>query len=179
MSKLSRCFDIIQTLEKWTLAYGILIIAGITIANVFCRTVLNSSLTFAEEFAQFFIILVTFMGLSYAASQGRHIRMSAVYDQLGPTARKSLMVCIAGSTSLLMFSMAYFSVQYIATMYALGTKSAALQVPLYLVYCIAPIGFALTGTQYALTVVRNLTEADVYLSYDHKDEYEETPLNPV
>ena len=57
--------------------------------------------------------------------------------------------------------------------------SAALQVPLYLVYCVAPIGFVLTGIQYALTVVRNLTEEDVYLSYDHKDEYEETPFNPV
>ncbi len=179
MPKLARCFDIIQTIEKWTLAYGILIIAGITIANVFCRAVLNSSLTFAEELAQFFIILVTFMGISYAASQGRHIRMSAIYDQLGLTARKSLMVFIAGFTSLLMFFMAYYSIRYIATVYALGTVSAALQVPLYLVYCVAPIGFALTGIQYALTVVRNLTEEDVYLSYDHKDEYEDTPLNPV
>ena len=53
MLKFSRCFDIIQTIEKWTLAYGILSIASITIANVFCRAVLNSSLTFAEELAQF------------------------------------------------------------------------------------------------------------------------------
>ena len=173
MPKLTHCFQFVQTLERWTLAYGILLIAGITIANVFCRTVLNSSLTFAEEFAQFFIILVTFMGLSYAASQGRHIRMSALYDQLGPTARKRLMVGIAGGTALLMFFLAYYSVRYIATVYALGTRSAALQVPLYLVYCIAPIGFGLTGIQYALTVVRNLTEEDVYVSYDHKDEYEE------
>ncbi len=179
MPKLARCFDIIQTIEKWTLAYGILIIAGVTIANVFCRAVLNSSLTFAEELAQFFIILVTFMGISYAASQGRHIRMSAIYDQLGPTARKSFMVFIAGFTSLLMFFMAYYSMRYIATVYALGTVSAALQVPLSLVYCVAPVGFALTGIQYALTVVRNLTEEEVYLSYDHKDEYEDTPLNPV
>ena len=112
MLKFSRCFDIIQTIEKWTLAYGILSIASITIANVFCRAVLNSSLTFAEELAQFSIILVTFMGISYAASQGRHIRMSAIYDQLGPTARKGLMVFIAGFTSLLMFFMAYYSTLY-------------------------------------------------------------------
>lgn len=179
MSKVTRCFDIIQTIEKWTLAYGILIIAGVTIANVFCRTVLNSSLTFAEELAQFFIILVTFMGLSYAASQGRHIRMSALYDQLGPTAQKGLMVFIAGFTALLMFFMTYYSMRYLATVYALGTVSAALQVPLYLVYCVAPVGFALTGVHYALTAVRNLTEDVVYLSYTHKDEYEETPLNSV
>lgn len=179
MAKFSRCFDIIKTIEKWTLAYAILIIAGVTIANVFCRAVLNSSLTFAEELAQFVIIWVTFIGISYAASQGRHIRMSAIYDQLGTAMRKSFMVCIAASTSLLMFFMTYYAMRYIATVYALGTASAALQVPLYLVYCVAPIGFALTGIQYALTVVRNLTEKEVYLSYDHKDEYEETPLTPV
>ena len=176
MLTVTRCFRLIQTIEKWTLASSILIIAVITIANVFCRAVLNASLTFAEEIAQFFVIITTCIGLSYAAGQGRHIRMSALYDALNPASRKGLMVVIAGSTSLLMFSLAYYSIRYIATVHALGTVSAALQVPLSLIYCVAPIGFFLTGVQYALTVMRNLTAEGVYISYDHQDEYEDIPL---
>ena len=176
MSTVTRCFRLIQTIEKWTLASSILIIAAITIVNVFCRAVLNASLTFAEEIAQFSVILTTCIGLSYAAGQGRHIRMSALSDALSPASRKRLMVVIAGFTSLLMFFLAFYSIRYIATVHALGTVSAALQVPFSLIYCVAPIGFVLTGLQYALTVVRNLTEEGVYISYEHQDEYEDIPL---
>ena len=163
-------FHLIQKVEEWTLAAGILIIAGVTIANVFCRTVLNASLTFGEELAQFVMIFVTFIGLSYAASQGRHIRMSALYDQLKPRARKVAMMMISGLTSLLMFLMAYYALRYIATVRSLGSVSAALQIPLHLVYYAAPIGFVLSGIQYALAVVRNAREDGVFISYDHKEE---------
>jgi TRAP-type C4-dicarboxylate transport system permease small subunit len=166
-------FRVVQTIEEWILSSGIILIAVVTIANVFFRTVLNSSLTFAEELSQFLIILVTFIGLGYAASKGRHIRMSALYDQLGRRARKLLMIIIAASTSALMFLLAYYSIRYIATVASLGSVSPALRVPIYFVYCAAPLGLLLAGVQYALTVVRNLSEEEVFLSYEEKDEYRE------
>jgi C4-dicarboxylate transporter, DctQ subunit len=169
----------VQRVEEGILTFGILVIAGVTIVNVFCRTVLSASLVFAEELAQFCIILVTFVGLGYAAGKGRHIRMSALYDQLGQRARKVLMVLIAGATAMLMFVMAYYSLCYIATVYALGTASPALQVPFALVYLAAPLGFVLAGIQYGLAVARNLLEDEVYLSYEHKDEYAEEPEHAV
>ena len=66
--------------EEFILSGGILVIAALTIANVFCRTFFGFSLAFAEEVSQFLIVLITFVGLSYGASQGRHIRMTAIYD---------------------------------------------------------------------------------------------------
>lgn len=166
---------LIQRVEEWILASCILGLAAVTILNVFCRAVLNSSLTFAEELAQFFLIFVTFIGIGYAASKGRHIRMSALYDQLGQRARKVLMVVITSSTSALLFLLAYYSIRYVATVAHLETVSPALQVPFYLVYCAAPIGLLLGGIQYGLALVRNLTETEVYLSYEQKDEYADDP----
>lgn len=173
MSKLSlkRVSAWIQVVEEKLLASSILVIAAITIINVCSRTLFNVSLTFAEELSQFFILFVTFIGLGYAASQGRHIRMSALYDQLGLRARKLLMIIICSVTSALMWFLAYYSCRYLFTVWELGSVSPALRVPFYLIYIVAPVGFILTGIQYALTVVRNLREPDVYLSYDVKDEY--------
>jgi TRAP-type C4-dicarboxylate transport system permease small subunit len=57
----------------------------------------------------------------------------------------------------------------------LETVSPALQVPLYIVYSAAPIGLALAGIQYALAAVRNCTDAEVFLSYEQRDEYEDVP----
>lgn len=169
-------FAVIRRVEEAVLAWGILVIAAMTIGNALSRTVLGASLAFAEEISQFFIILVTFLGLSYAAGRGRHIRMSALYDQLPARPRKALMVTIAAATAVLMFAMAWYSVRYVASVYAHGAVSPVLRVPLFWIYAAAPVGFALAGVQYVLTAVRNLVEEDIYLSWESRDEYEELPV---
>ena len=163
-------FRVVNQIEAVILSCGIMIIALVTIANVVSRTVFGTSLTFAEELAQFCIIVVTFVGLSYAASQDRHIRMSALYDLFHRPERKMLMLIISGGTSALMFLLCYYSLLYIYSVESLGTVSPVLRVPLYLVYCAAPLGFTFAGIQYALTFIRNLTEREVHLAYGTIDE---------
>ncbi len=169
---------VLQRIEEVLLSGGILLIAALTVLNVVTRTTLGFSLAYAEELSQFAIIVVTFVGLSYGASKGRHIRMTALYDQLGPRARKGVMLVISSTTSLLLFVLAAWSMSYIGTMQVLGTLSPALQVPFWVVYLAAPLGLVLAGLQYALAFVRNLRENDVYLSWDHKDEYDDVAIEP-
>ena len=164
---------IIQRVEEVLLSASILTIAALTILNVVCRSILGFSLAFTEEVSQFCIIFVCFIGLSYAASKGRHIRMTAIYDQLSPAMKKAFMVVITISTALIMLSLSWYAVQYVVTVYQLGGIYPALRVPFYVVYAIAPIGLFLAGLQYALAAARNLTSQAVYLSFEKKDEYEE------
>ncbi len=169
-------FRAVTKLEEVCLAWGMIGIASLTIANVFARSLFDSSLAFAEEISQFLIVFVTFVGLGYAVSQGRHIRMTAIYDQLPTSWRKSLMLTIALTTSAMMFYLTYLSIDYVlGTVRALGTVSPALQVPLWLVYLSAPLGFSLAGIQYLMTFFKNLVADDVWLSFDKKDEYDELP----
>ena len=154
------------------MASSILLIAALTIVNVFTRSILGVSLAFAEEISQFCIIIVTFVGLGYAASQGRHIRMTALYDQLGHRSRKILMVMITAATSALMFLLTFFAVRYAGTVHALGTVSPALQLPLYTIYIAAPLGLGVAGLQYAMTAIRNIREPEIYISFSQKEEYE-------
>lgn len=169
----SRVFAAIQRVEEVCLAGGILAIATLTIGNVFARTLTGRSLAFAEEISQFAMIFVTFIGASYAASKGRHIRMSAIYDNLSQRWQKATMLVITAITAVLMLVLTYYAVHYALTVRALGTVSPVLQVPLWLIYLAAPIGLALAAVQYAMAFFRNLTAKDVYLSFDKKDEYEE------
>lgn len=168
----SRLFRWVRHVEEWLIASAVLGVAALTIANVVCRSLLGFSLASAEELSRFLIILITFLGIGYAAGRGRHIRMTALYDQFGRRARKALMIFIAGTTCLLMILLAWYSARYVGTVRSLGTSSPVLQVPLAIVYSVAPLGFLLAALQYALAVVRNLCEQDVYLSFDLKDEYE-------
>lgn len=169
--------DYIARFESFVLAWGILLMAINSIANVFGRYLFNQSLYFSEELNQFLIVLVTFVGLGYAARKGRHIRMSAIYDQLAPKWRKRLMLMICAITAALMFLLAYYAVSYVGIVAQLEKVTPALQVPLYLTYLWVPVGFAITGIQYVLTFIQNWRKDDIYISYSEKDVYT-TPDTP-
>lgn len=178
MFKLLKKLDAaIAGFEKLVLAWGILLMAINSIANVFGRYLFNQSLYFSEELNQFLIVLVTFVGLGYAARKGRHIRMSAVYDQLPDRWRKALMIVICALTAAIMFLLAYYAVSYLAIVADLQKVTPALQIPLYLTYLWVPVGFAITGVQYVLTIVQNLRKPDVYISFEEIDRYD-TPETP-
>jgi TRAP-type C4-dicarboxylate transport system permease small subunit len=173
MRVLAAIDNAIARFEAFVLAFGVLLMAANSIANVIGRFVFAHSLYFSEELNQFLIVLVTFVGLGYAARKGRHIRMSAVYDQFGDRGRKALMILIAGVTAAVMFALAWFSFDYVARVAMLGKVTPSLQLPLYLTYLWVPVGFVITGIQYILTVVKNLREPDVYISYEQIDSYDE------
>ena len=163
----------IARFEAFVLAFGVLLMAANSIANVIGRFVFARSLYFSEELNQFLIVLVTFVGLGYAARKGRHIRMSAVYDQLRDRQRKAMMILIAGVTAVAMFVLAYYSFLYVVRVATLGKVTPSLQIPLYLTYFWVPLGFIITGIQYLMTVVKNLQSDDIYISYEQIDTYEE------
>lgn len=166
-----RIFHALRRIEEFVLAWSIIAIAVLLVGNVICRSVFGFSLAFAEELARFLMIAVTFVGLSYAAGRGRHIRMTAFYDQLPARWRKGLMVMISATTCLLLLVVAGYAVRYMATVHFLDTRSPVLQVRLVAVYLFVPLGLVSAAVQYGLTAAKNLRERDVYLSFDQRDEY--------
>lgn len=160
------------------LSAGVLLMATNSIANIFGRFVLGQSIYFSEEVNQFLVILITFAGIGYAARRGRHIRMSAFYDQLGDKPRKLLMIGIALVTSAVMFVLAWYAALYVLSVYNTGRIASATRIPLFWTMIWVPVGFTVTGIQYFLTALANMSRPDVYLSSTVVDSYEdsETPL---
>lgn len=154
----------ISRIESFLLAAGVLLMAANTVANVVGRFVLGQSIFFSEELNRILIILITFAGISYAARHGRHIRMSAIYDALPPRMRKILMIVISLVTALFMFLLCYYALKYIGSQASRGRILPSLQIPVWTILVWAPVGFFMTGTQYLLTAIKNMTSHDIYLS---------------
>jgi TRAP-type C4-dicarboxylate transport system permease small subunit len=163
----------IAKIEAVMLAAGVLLMAANTVANVIGRFVLKSSIFFTEELNSIRIVLITFAGISYAARHGRHIRMSAIFDTLPPAGRRVMMILISAVTAVFMFGLAWYALGYIITQAGQGRVLPALQVPVWWMYVWVPVGFFMTGVQYALTAVKNLTHEDVWLSTLVLEGYEE------
>src|SRR6056297_958698 len=166
----------ISRVESFLLAVGVLLMAANTISNVVGRYVFQSSLFFSEELNRILIILITFAGISYAARQGRHIRMSAIYDTMPPRARKVMMIVISLITCVFMFGLCYYSITYIGTQAGRGRLRPSLQIPVWWTLVWVPVGFFMTGMQYLLTAIKNMTEKDIYLSTNVLEGYDNDEL---
>ncbi len=164
----------ISKVEAVILAVGVLLMATNTVANVIGRFVFGSSIFFSGEINRILIIMITFAGIGYAARHGRHIRMSAIYDALPVGGRRALMIVISLFTSLVMFFLLYYSVIYILDLYDKGRILPALGFPIFIIYVWVPLGFLITGIQYLLTAIKNMTSHDVYLSTTVVDGYKDT-----
>jgi len=164
--------SLISRIESLVLAVGVLLMAANTVGNVVGRFVFQSSIFFSEELNRILIILITFAGISYAARQGRHIRMSAIYDQIPPRARKLLMILISLVTAAFMFGLCYYAVGYIVTQASRGRVLPALSIPVWWTLLWVPVGFFMTGMQYLLTAIKNMVEKDIYLSTNVLEGYD-------
>src|SRR6056297_2991744 len=165
--------NLISKIEAIVLAVGVLLMAANTIANVVGRFVFQNSLFFSEELNRILIIMITFAGISYAARHGRHIRMSAIFDTLPSGLRKVMMIIITLVTAVFMFGLCYYSIGYIETQASRGRVLPALQIPVWWTLIWVPVGLFMTGMQYALTVVKNLVEKDIYLSTSVLEGYDD------
>ena len=173
MGFLEKINDWIRTFEEYILAYGILVMGGLTIVNVFARNLFNHSLSYATEINEFLIVLVTFLGTSYAARNGRHIRMSAFHDIANKKIQKVLTYIVTFGTATFMYLMTYLASNYIIDVFQQGKMSPVLRVPLGWIWIFVPIGLLMTAIHYTLAFIKNVMEDDVWVSFEEKSEYED------
>lgn len=154
----------LAVLERQLLAWAIILMAVNTIANVCARLGFSSSLFFSEELNQFLIVLVTFVGTSAAARQGRHIRMSALTDLLRISHRRRMFAVIQVLTAVVIAVLAWYATQYILRIQGLGRVTPALQMPMWITLLWLPLGLGLTSIQFLLAAVSNIRGDEVYLA---------------
>lgn len=158
-----------ESIEKYIIIFSILTMMVNSTANAIGRYAFGRSLFFAEELNQFLIVGITFVGFAYAVRRGRNIRMTALYDALGERAQKALLTFISLSTGLLLAYLAYKSFFYVLDIKGVNRLSPALQMPVYLVYSVIPLGLGMASLQFLIAFVMNVTHEGTYLSYDVKD----------
>lgn len=163
---------ILDWFEVSILSIGVFLLAVILIANVIARNFFRS-IYYAEEVSMILVIIITFVGVSYAVRKARHIRMGAIFDAFNPRAQKILLFIIVAYSAMVMFFMAYYSYIYMMTIRMTLQVTPSLRIPYWLILIIVVLGFASAGLQYVRTIIKNIIEKDVWLSPEQQSEYEE------
>lgn len=163
---------ILDATEVTVLCSAISLLALFIIVNVFARF-FHKSIYFVEELSQFLIIMITFVGASYATRRARHIRMGAFLDLMPDRLEKIFVVFISAVSASVMFIMADHAWGYMLEVKAMEQTTSALRAPYWTFLIIIPIGFFASGVQCLRTVWKNFVEKEVWLSADQQSEYEE------
>ena len=122
----SKLENFCEKAEEALISLGIMTMAFVAIVNVIGRNLFMHSFSWVEEITQFSIVIVTFIGTSYAARKGLHIRMSMLPDLLGELGgagkflRKGLALSVSLGTALFMFYLTWYSGMYVKGLFAMN-----------------------------------------------------------
>ena len=97
---------LVDWVEAWTVLLLVLMVLLVCL-GVFYRYVLNSSLSWYDEFASFLLVWLTFYGAVVASYRRRHIGFEIVVDRFTPRARKIVELiaesCVLGFQAVLFY----------------------------------------------------------------------------
>ena len=168
MSLLKRMDHLFEKAEEILLAFGIIALSVLLLINVFLRFFFSRSIVMAEEVGQIILLAITFLGLSYVARHGRHIRMSVVYDVVSNKFRKILAVIISLVTSITLYYLSYVAFRYVAAIKLANRVTSSLNIPVYMINLVVAIGLFTAATQFLRIFylnIRNMNGKDLVGSY--------------
>lgn len=138
--------------EKFVLVFGILTGAIILFINVIMRN-LGMSITWAEEYAKYAIMWMTFAGCGAAVREKAHMNISAVYDIIGKNGKFVLDVFVNLVGIVFSTFMLWYGIHLTIKTYETMQVSPTMMLPMWIVYISVPIGAALMIPRYIVILV--------------------------
>ncbi len=118
-------------------------VACLMMLQVFCRYVLNNALSWPEELASYIHIWYAMLGISYASKYGLHLRVDTVVNLLPKKIRAALNLVADISLLVFFLLMIKAGVGVVSKMAAANQVSAAMRIPMWIVYLSLLVGCVL------------------------------------
>jgi C4-dicarboxylate transporter, DctQ subunit len=121
----------------------LLLIAGLTFGQVIMRYVFNYPLIWSEELSIAAFIYLGFIGIGAGYARGKHLWVDALLVVLPRSIRKVIdIIILALSSAFLLIVISLTAKVMIATI-KIGNATAAMQLPMWVIYLSLPIGCVL------------------------------------
>ncbi|MDO4261168.1 MAG: TRAP transporter small permease [Eubacteriales bacterium] len=127
-------------IEEGICAVCMVVMTGLTFANVVSRHVFSASFSFSEEITTYLFVLLSLMGTAIAAKRRAHLGLTVVTDLVDPKIRRIML--LIGYVLAVAFSAAilWFGVLMVKNQIMLGQRTAAMQWPEWIYGSFVPFG---------------------------------------
>jgi TRAP-type C4-dicarboxylate transport system permease small subunit len=132
--------QIIDKTLEWVLVFFMSILVLDVLWQVISRYVMNSPSSFTDELAGFLLIWVGLLGATYVAGKREHLAIDLMLQRSSPKKKYILEMII--STVIILFAITVMivgGIWLVYTRFYLSVKSAALGLPLGVVYLVLPV----------------------------------------
>ena len=143
-------------LEEYILVPSLMISTALIFYQVVMRFLFKDAPSWSEEAVRYLYVWQTWLGVSYAARNGTHLRITMIKDRLSPKGQKILELFVTAiwiGFAVFVFIQGMAAVQTIA---AFGQKSTALRIPMQICYASIPVGMVLMSIRLIETTIKNL-----------------------
>ena len=153
-----------KTLDKIlgsVLVFLMVVIVLAVLWQVFSRYVMQSPSSVTEELARYLLIWIGILGAAYAAGQQDHLAINLLEEKLDKENRKRLRIGI--DLLIIFFCVTVLIIgggNLVYVNYDLGQSSAALEIPLFIVYLVVP----LSGLLIIIYKINEILNPEKYLS---------------
>lgn len=129
--------------EEFFLIPSLMLSVALVFLQVIMRYVFRNSLTWSEELARYLYVWQTWIGVSYSARNGTHLRITMIRDRLPEKGKKVLELFVTLIWVAFGIFMIFMGMKAVSTIVTYGQKSAALMIPMQFCYISIPIGMFL------------------------------------
>ena len=136
-------YKIWDHLEEYVLVYSLMVSVALVFLQVVMRRVFNNSLSWSEELARYLYVWQTWLGVSYAARNGTHLRITMLKDRLPAKAQQILEILVVLVWMGFGIFVIYQGMGVVNTIASFGQKSSALKIPMQFCYMSIPVGMSL------------------------------------
>ena len=136
-------YKIWDHLEEYVLVYSLMVSVALVFVQVVMRRVFNNSLSWSEELARYLYVWQTWLGVSYAARNGTHLRITMLKDRLPAKAQQILEILVVLVWMGFGIFVIYQGMGVVNTIASFGQKSSALKIPMQFCYMSIPEGMFL------------------------------------
>lgn len=141
-------------LEEVIMGIFLTIIIAAMLLQIFCRYVLNDSLSWSEELCRYCYIWLMFLAFSFSISQNSDLRVDVLINMLPAAVRKiadfiDLIICLAITGFLF-----YHSFGTVAAVVQSRELSVSLHLPMQYIYAASVVGYGLGTVRYIQRIIR-------------------------
>jgi TRAP-type C4-dicarboxylate transport system permease small subunit len=159
----------LRTFENWLLAILVLVLVGLSGAQIVLRIVFDTGLSWADPFARGLVLWTGMLGALAAVRDDKHIALDVLQRFLPPAAQRAARIATLGFATALCAAMAWYGYGLVSIDYAEGLQTGGGSTAAALRACFAesilPVGFALMALRFALRMFAPPAHAPVLLHH--------------
>ncbi len=132
---------------------GILSAAIILFINVVLKNFFASGITWAEEYAKYAIMWITFGGCGAAARMNAHMSITALYDAVNDRMKSLLDYFIYTVGALFSAFMMVYGMRLVFSVMITNQVSPTMELPMEIIYASVPLGGALMFLRFITKII--------------------------